>query len=77
MGLSTNIITFNPEFFDLRKIQGENGAETEEKAIQRLPNLGIHLIYRHQTPVLLLVSRSALWQEPGLAVPWEVFPAPD
>jgi hypothetical protein len=23
------------------------GAETEEKTIQRLPNLGIHPIYRH------------------------------
>jgi hypothetical protein len=25
------------------------GAETEGKAIQRLPHLGIHPIYRHQT----------------------------
>jgi hypothetical protein len=29
------------------KIKG--GAETEGKAIQRLPHLGIHSIYRHQT----------------------------
>jgi hypothetical protein len=35
------------------------GAETEGKSIQRLPYLGIHPIYRHQTPTLLLVPRSA------------------
>jgi hypothetical protein len=29
------------------------GAETEEKTIQRLPHLGIHLIYNHQTQTLL------------------------
>jgi hypothetical protein len=27
--------------------------ETEGKAIQRLPNLGIHQVYRHQTQTLL------------------------
>jgi hypothetical protein len=27
-------------------------AEIEGKAIQRLPHLGIHLIYRHQTQTL-------------------------
>jgi hypothetical protein len=30
------------------------GAETEEKVIQSLPHLGIHPIYSHQTPKLLL-----------------------
>jgi hypothetical protein len=35
------------------------GAETEGKAIQRLPYLGIHLIYRHQTQKLLWMPRSA------------------
>jgi hypothetical protein len=29
------------------------GAETEGKAIQRLPQLGIHPIYSHQTQTLL------------------------
>ena len=42
---------------------GENmetkcGAETEEKAIQRLPHLGIHPIYSHQTQTLLWMLRS-------------------
>ena len=31
------------------------GAETEEQAIQRLYNLRIHPIYRHQTKTLLLM----------------------
>ena len=35
------------------------GAETEGKAIQRLPHLGIHPIYSHQTQTLLLMPRSA------------------
>ena len=34
-------------------------AETEEKAIQRLPYLGIHLIYSHQTQTLLWIPTSA------------------
>ena len=29
------------------------GAETEGKTIQRLPHLGIHLIYNHQTQTLV------------------------
>jgi hypothetical protein len=29
------------------------GAKTEGKTIQRLPHLGIHLIYNHQTQTLL------------------------
>ena len=35
------------------------GAETEGKAIQRLPHLGIHPIYNHQTQTLLWMPRSA------------------
>jgi hypothetical protein len=35
------------------------GAEIEGKAIQRLPHLGLHLIYRHQTQTLLHMPRSA------------------
>jgi hypothetical protein len=38
------------------------GAETEGKAIQRLPHLRINIIYRHQTQMLLrmLGSRKCL-----------------
>jgi hypothetical protein len=35
------------------------GAKTEGKAIQRLPYLGIHPIYSHQTRMLLWVLGSA------------------
>jgi hypothetical protein len=35
------------------------GAETEGKAIQRLPHLGIHPIYSYQTQTLLWMPRSA------------------
>jgi hypothetical protein len=36
------------------------GAESEGKTIQRLPYLGIHPIYSHQTQTLLWMSTSAL-----------------
>jgi hypothetical protein len=52
-------------------------AETEGKAIQRLPYLGIHLINNHQTQTLLWMPTSACWQEPDLAVSWEALPVPD
>jgi hypothetical protein len=35
------------------------GAETEGKAIQRLPHLGIHSIYNHQNQTLVCVPTSA------------------
>jgi hypothetical protein len=35
------------------------GAETEGKAIQRLPHLGIHPIYSHQIQTLLWMPTSA------------------
>jgi hypothetical protein len=35
------------------------GAETERKAIQRLPHLGIHSVYSHQSQILLRMPRSA------------------
>jgi hypothetical protein len=35
------------------------GAKTEGKANQRLPHLGIHPIYRHQTQILLWRPGSA------------------
>jgi hypothetical protein len=34
-------------------------AETEEKAIQRVPHLGIHPIYSYQTQTLLWMATSA------------------
>jgi hypothetical protein len=38
--------------------------QTEGKAIQRLPHLGIHLIHRQQTWTLLLMPESIYRQEP-------------
>jgi hypothetical protein len=35
------------------------GAEIEGKAIQRLPHMGIHLIYSYETQTLLCMPRSA------------------
>jgi hypothetical protein len=35
------------------------GAQTEGKAIQRLPGLSIHPIYRHQTQTLLWIPTGA------------------
>jgi hypothetical protein len=40
-------------------MESKCGAETEEKAIQRLPHLGIHPIYNHQTRMLLWMPGSA------------------
>jgi hypothetical protein len=37
------------------------GEETEEITIQRLPHLGIHSIYNHQTQTLLQMPTRACW----------------
>jgi hypothetical protein len=42
-----------------RNMEIKCGAETEEKAIQRLPHLGIHPTYSNQTQTLLQMPRSA------------------
>jgi len=44
-----------------RDMETKFGAETEGKAIQRLPHLGIQPIhtYSHQTQTILLMPRSA------------------
>ena len=78
MGIPTHLKIFNPELF-LSKGNAvtKNGAETEGTAIQRLLHLVIHSICRHQTQSLLLMERSAYWQEPGITVPWEALPEPD
>jgi hypothetical protein len=39
----------------------------KKKIIQRLPHLGIHPIYTHQTQTLLWMPRSAWYQEPDKA----------
>jgi hypothetical protein len=39
-------------------IETKHGAESEEKATQRLPHLGMHPIYSHQTQTLLWMPRS-------------------
>jgi hypothetical protein len=50
-------------------MQGQkNGAQTEGKAIQNPPHLGIHPIHIHQTLTLLLILRYACRKEPGMAV---------
>jgi hypothetical protein len=46
------------------------GAETERKVIQRLPHLGIHPIYKHQTQTQLQIPTRACWQEPDVVVSW-------
>jgi hypothetical protein len=48
--------------------QTKFGAETEEKAIQRLPQLGILPICSYQTQTLLWMPRSTCWQEYDTAV---------
>jgi hypothetical protein len=40
-------------------METKSGAETEGKVIQRIPQLGIHPIYSHQTQTLLWMPRSA------------------
>jgi hypothetical protein len=37
----------------------------------RLPHLGIHPTYSHQTQTLLWMPRSACWQETDIAVSWK------
>jgi hypothetical protein len=51
---------FNPELLLSKGNMGTKcGTEIEGKAIQRLPHLEIHPIYRHQTQTLLQMPRSA------------------
>jgi hypothetical protein len=66
---------FNPELLlSKRNIGTKCGAESEGKAIPRLPHMGNHPINNHQTQILLLMPISACRQEP---VSWEVLPVPD
>jgi hypothetical protein len=66
----THLKNINPEILLSKGNAGtKNGAETEGKANQRLPHLGINPICRHQTQTLLLMPRSTYGQEPGIVVP--------
>jgi hypothetical protein len=51
-------------------------AETEGRTIQRLPHLGIHLIYNHQTQTLLHMPERFCWQAPDIAISCEAMPVP-
>jgi hypothetical protein len=78
MGPLTYLKNISPELFLSKGNTGaKNGGETEGKAIQRLPHLGIHPICRLQTQTVLLMPRSICWQEPGIAPPWEALPEHD
>jgi hypothetical protein len=52
------------------------GAETEGMTIQKLPHVGIHPIYNHQTQTLLWMPTSAYWQKPVRAVSRKAPPVP-
>jgi hypothetical protein len=62
LGPHSHFKNFNPEWFLSKWNSGtKSGSETEGKAIQRLPHLGIHPTCRHQTQTLLLMPRRACW----------------
>jgi hypothetical protein len=78
MGPPTYLKNFNPELLLSKGNTGtKSGAETEGKAIQRMPHLGLHPICSHQTQTLLGMPRSACWQDPDIAVSLEAVPEPD
>ena len=45
------------------------GVQTEGMVSQRLPHLGIHPIYNHQTKTLLWMPTRACWEKSDIAVP--------
>jgi len=63
--------------YSQEEIQTKCGAKTDRKAIQRLPYLGIHPIYNHQTQALLSMPRSTCEQEPDIVITREALPEPD
>jgi hypothetical protein len=69
----------NPEWLLCTGKKGTKYGEdhTEGKNIQRLPHLGIQLLYRHQTQKLLCMLRNTCWQEPILSVTLKAMPEPD
>lgn len=78
LGPPTHLQIPNPEWLLSKGKKGTKyGAETEGKTIQRLPHLGIHPLYRHQTQTLLYIPRNACWQEPIIPVSLEALPESD
>ena len=60
-----------------KEIQGQKSrAESEGKAIQRLPHMWIYPICSHQAQALLLMPTNACWEEPDIDVSWEALPNP-
>jgi hypothetical protein len=47
-------------------------AETEGRTIQRLPHPGIYPINNHQTQTLLHMPTRFCWQDPDIAVSYEL-----
>ena len=77
-GSPTHLQNFNPELLLSKWNTGtKSGAETEGKAIQRLPHLVIHTTCKHQAQTLLLMPWSDCWQESNTAFSWEALPDPD
>jgi hypothetical protein len=66
MGPPNHLKNINPEFL-LSK--GNVGTKSKAETIKRLSHLEIHPICRHQTQTLLLMLRTACWQDLGIAVP--------
>jgi hypothetical protein len=61
MGPPRNLKNINPELLLSKGSTGtKSGIETEGKAIQRLPHLGIHPICSHQTQTLLYAKKCLL-----------------
>jgi hypothetical protein len=58
----------NVEILTGGNIEIKCGAETEGKAIQRLPHMGIHPIYSHQAQTLWWMPGSTCCREPDMAV---------
>jgi hypothetical protein len=52
-------------------------SEMEGKIIQKLPNPGIHPIYKHQTQTLLQMPERFCLQNPDIALSCESMPMPD
>jgi hypothetical protein len=77
MGASTHLKNINPDSFLSKRNAGTEWNRDWGMAIQRLPHLGIHPMCSHQNQTLLLMPRRACWQEPQIAVLWEVVPEPD
>ena len=69
MGPPTHLKNFNSELFLSKGNAGtKNEAETKDKAIHKLPLLGVRPIHNYETQTLLLIPRCACRQEPGMAV---------